>query len=301
MTTAPVNLEPTPDTPDVYVLLPVHNRRALTERYVRCLAEQSYPRIRLVLIDDGSTDGTAEMATSHLPDAIVLRGTGDWWWGGGLQQGLDWLQGAGVRHDAVILMTNDDLTIEADFVAHGVAMLRTRPRTLLLARVLDAGQIVEPGQHFDAARLSFTTATSPEDVNCLSTQGLFLRWRDAREIGGFHPRWLPHYLSDYEYTIRAHRLGLRLETTDELLVDLNQETTGFHRIEEVRFTRFLRKFFSVKSPANPVHWSVFILLACPVRFWPRHLFVLWKNVLYRVFVEFVRSVKHARADRPVRL
>ncbi|HUK05974.1 MAG TPA: glycosyltransferase, partial [Burkholderiales bacterium] len=46
----------------LYVLAPVHNRRALTERFIGCLKAQTDRDYRLVLIDDGSTDGTAQMA-----------------------------------------------------------------------------------------------------------------------------------------------------------------------------------------------------------------------------------------------
>ena len=71
----------------VYVLLPVHNRRPVTEAFARSLAAQTDRNVRLVLIDDGSTDGTADAVKAILPDTVVITGQGNWWWGGGLQQG----------------------------------------------------------------------------------------------------------------------------------------------------------------------------------------------------------------------
>ncbi|MEO8935379.1 MAG: glycosyltransferase, partial [Burkholderiaceae bacterium] len=69
----------------IYILLPVHSRRALTERFIRCLQAQTYTDFHVVLIDDGSTDGTAEMVAALLPGRLtILTGTGDWWWGGSL-------------------------------------------------------------------------------------------------------------------------------------------------------------------------------------------------------------------------
>lgn len=290
------------NSPTVYVLMPVYNRRALTERYVRCLASQTYRALHLVLIDDGSTDGTSEAVQAIVPDTTVIRGRGQWWWAGGLQQGIDHLRAQRIDGDAIVLMTNDDLTIPSHFVERGVELMESRTRTLVLAQAQSTdGSSTETGRRFDVETLSFTQADAPDRVTCLSTQGLFLRWKDIEAIGDFHPRALPHYLSDYEYTIRARRKGFALETSPALLIVLNRETTGFHRIEERRFVVFLRKFFSVKSPANPFYWSSFILLACPPRLWPRHLFVLWRNSIYRVWRAFVDSVKHARADRTVRL
>jgi N-acetylglucosaminyl-diphospho-decaprenol L-rhamnosyltransferase len=45
----------------VHVLMPVFNRLALTRRVVECLRQQVVDeRLRIVIVDDGSTDGSAE-------------------------------------------------------------------------------------------------------------------------------------------------------------------------------------------------------------------------------------------------
>jgi GT2 family glycosyltransferase len=287
---------------EVYVLLPVHNRRDVTMRMVACLQAQTFQDFRLVVIDDGSTDGTAAAIRRAIPDVVVVQGTGRLWWAGALQRGFDWLRRHDVAGDAIVLIMNDDVAVADDFVARGVALLRARTRTLLHAQyVAPNGSPVESGQSFDVEKLAFSVHDGRRPLNCLTTQALFMRWSDMRAIGGFHPRLLPHYLSDYEYTLRAHRLGFDLVTSPTLLLAPDRETTGFHHIDELSFSAFIGKFFSIKSPANPIYWSSFIVLACPPRLWVRHLFVLWKNSLHRLVIEFVRSLKHARADRTVRL
>src|SRR5450631_2537264 len=99
----------------VYILLPVHNRREVTERFIDCLAVQIYSNYHLILIDDGSTDGTAEMAQAKIKNLTVLNGRGDWWWAGSLQQGINWLDQHGVRDRDIVVFANDDITFEADF------------------------------------------------------------------------------------------------------------------------------------------------------------------------------------------
>lgn len=76
----------------IYILLPVHNRSAITEHFVNCLAAQTYRSYHLVLIDDGSTDGTADMVRAKIKEISVIKGDGNWWWAGSLQQGIDWLK-----------------------------------------------------------------------------------------------------------------------------------------------------------------------------------------------------------------
>lgn len=261
----------------VYILLPVHNRREITCAFVDCLAAQTFSDYHLILIDDGSTDGTAEMVQARIASTTVLRGNGDWWWAGSLQQGLNWLKASGVDGQAVVLFINDDVRFASDYLEKAIHIMSGKKRTLLLSQFGKAedGQAMETGVTADFSRLTFEIARSPEQINCLSTRGLFAYWEDVRAIGDFHPKLLPHYLSDYEYTIRACRKGFKCETTAELLIELDNEATGYRAIKETSFFEFLNKYSSKKSTGNPAYWSSFILLASEPMWVLPNLFRVW--------------------------
>ena len=248
--------------PKLYILLPVHNRREITRGFVECLKAQTFSDYHLVLIDDGSTDGTAEMVKENIPSTTILRGNGDWWWAGSLQRGLDWLKESGTDDKALVLFINDDVHFVPDYLARAVRVMADKSRVLVLSRFRTpgSGQIMETGVSVNLRILSFNISDSAERINCLSTRGLFAYWEDIRSIGGFYPKLLPHYLSDYEYTIRAYRKGFKCETSGELLIEPNDDTTGYREINEESFARFLRKYISKKSAVNPAYWSSFILL-----------------------------------------
>jgi GT2 family glycosyltransferase len=246
----------------IYILLPVHNRKDVTLEFARCLSAQSFSDYKLVLIDDGSTDGTAEMVKQILPSTAVIEGNGEWWWAKCLQRGLDWLAENSVSDGSLVLFMNDDVSFGPDFLERAVEVMRSRRGAMVLAKTLSpaSGDIVETGVTADLRRLSFRISDSARHINCLPTRGLFAYWGDVRNIGGFHPRLLPHYLSDYEYTIRAHKKGLRCESSSELLIVANDETTGYRVIKERSFINFLKKYFSKKASANPIYWSSFVFL-----------------------------------------
>jgi len=253
----------------VYILLPVYNRRAITVRMAEALRGQTWQDFQLVLVDDGSTDGTADAVRAVLPSAVVLRGDGNWWWAGCLHHACEWLAAKGVAGEAVICFLNDDVDIAPDFLALAVAELAALPDTLLLARQMRApgGEAIQGGggMRADLARLSFSLEANPAAVNCLPTRGLFLRWRDVVRTGGFHPRLLPHYFSDYEFTLRAHRRGLRLRVAEKAQLFLHEDT-GWSRADLLtrprgeRFAMLVSKRFK----ENPLARSAFVWLAAPL-------------------------------------
>ncbi len=53
---------------EVFVAVPVYNHAAYIEKCLRSIIEQTYQPIKLLVIDDGSTDGTAEVVKRVLQD-----------------------------------------------------------------------------------------------------------------------------------------------------------------------------------------------------------------------------------------
>ncbi len=277
----------------IYILLPVHNRISITRNFVRYLCAQTYKNFHLVLIDDGSTDGTEEMVQKEVESCTVIKGKGDWWWAGSLQQGYHWLKSRNLPLTDLVLIINDDTEIEPDFLEKAVTILKHRKKTLLLAQSynLKDGKLTDVGVHANWKRITFNQATAPEQINCLSTRGLFLRIEDFFEVGDFYPKLLPHYLSDYEFTIRAHRRGMRLMTDPSLKIWVNEDTTGYVEFEQDSFIENMKQNFSNKSMMNPIAWTVFIGLACP---WPWKItgwLIVWKRTLFQTLGGLVASAK----------
>lgn len=273
--------------PKVYILLPVHDRRAHTQAFVECLMRQIFTNHHLVLIDDGSTDGTSAMVNNLVPTATLLRGNGNLWWAGSIQMGLEWLKENAVAEDSIILMINDDVTFEPDYLSKAIAFIADKSGFFLLSRFScdRGGKVDETGVVANLHRLAFRVARPGEKVNCLSTRGLFARWKDLKHVGNFRPRLLPHYLSDYEYTIRAGKMGVQLMTVESVYLCPDLESTGHHDFGKMSVPVFFRNFFSKKSVANPFYWSAFVILAVPglwilpnlVRVWYRAAGMLLKH------------------------
>ena len=123
-----------------------------------------------------------------------------------------------------------------------------------------------------------------------------MRVSDFLEIGGFYPILLPHYGSDYEFTIRARRKGMALATHPSVKLWLDERSTGYHQLENEGLSESLKKYFSRKSARNPLFWTVFVGLACPWIWMPSN----WLRVWFRTFVDLAMHVLRP-ATRPTNI
>jgi predicted SAM-dependent methyltransferase len=90
-----------------------------------------------------------------------------------------------------------------------------------------------------------------------------MRWDILQRIGGFHPVLLPHYWSDYEFTIRAHQKGIALKTSANVYLTAFEKETGLHTIQvspKTSIFNVLKQIFSKRSIPNPIYRTSFILL-----------------------------------------
>ena len=196
----------------VYILLPVHNRCEVTLRFIECLKVQTYSNYHLILIDDGSNDGTAEMVQENISELTIIKGDGTWWWAKSLQKGIEWLRSNNCQVNSIVLIINDDTEFETDFLEKGVSIISFRRDMIVKPYGYDCvkGHLVDAGISFDWFSLSGALAIANKEVDCFSTRGIFLTMSTLNKIGGFYPRLLPHYLSDYEFTLRAKSKGFSL-------------------------------------------------------------------------------------------
>jgi GT2 family glycosyltransferase len=219
----------------LHIVLPVHNRRPITEGFVRALFAQTVRDYRLLLVDDGCGDGTVAAVQSLLPAErlAVTHGDGQLWWAGALQRAWQLLSALPAGDADTVLIINDDVSFASNFLARGLDALREKPGACLQAIGIGrACGTVDRGAIADLTRLRFRAAEFGETPNCLSTRGLLMEAKTFQQSGGFRPRLLPHYLSDYEFTIRLHRRGTPLVVDERFVAEVDFAKTGLSGLIE---------------------------------------------------------------------
>jgi GT2 family glycosyltransferase len=272
----------------IYILLPVYNRREITKKYLNCLISQTYQNYHLILIDDGSNDGTENMVKTVIDDEklTVIKGKGNWWWAGALQQGYLWLKLQNIVKNSVILIMNDDTEFNKNFLEIGSNLIAEKELTLIMAQChQNNSNNIYKGTQIDWFKFKFYDKNNPEKVDCFCTSALFLTWESFEYIGGFYPRLLPHYISDFEFTLRAKNKGVKLITDPSLFIFWDNQETGYHGLNEFitgSFSQSMKKYFSKKSPHNPITFTLFIILACPWYWKFSTLILVWIKALCKI-------------------
>lgn len=122
------------DLSDVTVLIPARNEAAFLEQTLRCLREQGQG-LRVVLVDDQSSDGTADLVTGiDWPELVFIRGTAPPLGWSGKLWALE--QGRGEINTPLILLLDADISLTAGTIATVKSYLEHREYALvsLMAR-----------------------------------------------------------------------------------------------------------------------------------------------------------------------
>ncbi len=236
--------------------MPVFNRLAMTQRALGCLrAQQVDEPLRLIVIDDGSTDGTAEFLAAQ-KDITVLKGDGSLWWGGAIEVGLQHVLQEGLPSDWILLVNNDTL-FATDFVQRLLDTARAYAPAAVGSVVCDEAapdRLLSIGAVFDTWRLRVRdkleqerprdSAKGPHLVDALSGRGTLYPLAAFRIAGTMKPVWLPHYLADYELAVRVRKAGFKLLVSEDAAVLSADEFGNVYQTSSLR-----DKFFAIRSPS----------------------------------------------------
>lgn len=201
------------------VLMTCHNRRATTLSCLDSLHAQALPsglNLDIWLVDDASTDGTAEAVSAAYPAVHILRGDGSLYWCGGMR--LAWASAVEAGPDFLFLL-NDDVVLNSSALA---ALLDTwRAGTRLASNgVIVVGSFCDPvtgehaygGQRRKGRHPGRVAAIVPgkETRECDTFQGnaVLIPRAVYEHVGGFRP--FTHAMADTDYGYRARGLGCRI-------------------------------------------------------------------------------------------
>jgi GT2 family glycosyltransferase len=194
----------------VYILIPVFNRRETTLACLSRLQQTgALDRYYAMVIDDGSTDGTAEAIRDRFPETLILPGTGDLWWTGAMALGM---QQAAERQAEYFIWLNDDCVPVGDALFQLVNYLRSHPGTIAAptcyAEAPD-GTLSKQNNAFVGRRGFAANKGEILAAEGLSGWCVGIPIEVYKAIGLPDAQKFPHYSGDDTYIYRATRVGFQ--------------------------------------------------------------------------------------------
>lgn len=258
--------------PTVYVVLPVHNRWESTRAFLMCMRQQTLNNLKVVLCDDGSTDGTGERVRDEFPEIVTLDGNGSLWWTAGINRCVSWVLNNAADEDFVLTINNDVL-VHAEYVSQKLKRAAELPGAIIGSLCVfqdDPRRVETSGFIMDYTRCESSSVTKrgqlrdPEltgirRVTHLPGKGVLVPISVFRKVGLYDEKGLPHYHADTDFTLRAHEAGIPVYVDFDSIVlsdvNLRNMTSPSQRMT---LRGIVRTF---QGPYSPNNWQVNLVYA----------------------------------------
>jgi GT2 family glycosyltransferase len=204
----------------IEIVTPVHNRKELTLQFLQSLAQidQTNLKIHIIVVDDGSTDGTSETIRAQFTKVEVIQGDGNLWYTAGTNLGI---KTALKYNPDYILTVNNDSIFDKFFLQEMIRCAEKYPRSVVGAILLlwnNPEQLFQTSPKWETLsggwrhwfqQTIHTIPKKPWEVGIIVGNCVLFPVEAIKEAGLMDEKRFVQF-GDAEYTPRMKRNGWRL-------------------------------------------------------------------------------------------
>ena len=266
----------------IIALTTCHNRCNLTLRGLDTLKKQEIPNgfyLNVVLVDDGSVDGTGDAVRKMFPEVNVLNGSGDLFWAGGMRFG--WNEFVKQQDFKYLIVFNDDITLYNNAISQLLfsASMLEKSGCKLFAVVggfkdpsLNAtsyGGVVFDSQWHPLRYHKLNPSNTIQDCDTLNMNFALLS-KEALNLTGFLSPEFVHAKADFDFGLRLRTSGGRVvlapgyvgECKNESAVEFNKNDSlrkQWEKLINVKIEPPRERFIFYKRHGG-IFWLIFFFL-----------------------------------------
>lgn len=248
----------------ISLLIPIHNGLSYTKKCLQNLysiiSEEQFNNIRIIIVDDGSTDGSSEWIKKNYLGVHLLNGDGNLWWSESINVAAKYALNEFATE--YVLLWNNDIIADAEYFNILLAHThRKEPSIILGSRILKMNKPKEiwsnGGRLLSKFGFRWQIYSNKTDSNkrsriiypeWLTGMGTLVPAEIIKDIGYWDSENFPQYFGDLEFTYRAKKLGYSLKVDPNLRIWNN--TDNSRATLDVTFRQFFSSIFLEKSNRN---------------------------------------------------
>lgn len=210
--------------PSVAIILVNWNTFDFSKSCIEQLHELSYHNFKIILVDNGSTDGSGEILNSLFPEITYIRNQNNLGFTGGNNSGIEH---ALKENFDLILLLNNDTYFEKDFLSPLVKFLE-KNQSVGAAQPLifengNRDKVWHAGGEFSLLKGSSKSIKTKNNTNSpypskwLTGCAFMIRSSVVREIGSLKETYFA-YFEDVDWSFRVRKAGLALYIVPESVI-----------------------------------------------------------------------------------
>lgn len=247
------------------IVYPVFNGLPYTQNGLHSLfflqkIDTQNAKIHVVIVDDGSTDGTYEWIKNNYPQVHLLKGNGNLWWSGGINIAVRYAIDQ-LKCDYIVWWNNDILAT-SDYFSILITILKyDDKKTIIGSKIYHAhlentiwsmGGLFDPksGRKSMIGSAEIDSQMYEEITECdwLPGMGTITHKSVYERIGMLDAKNFPQYHGDSDFTFRAKKVGYKIIVNPALKIFNDTLHSGLRHNESSK--RLIQSLFSIKSNYN---------------------------------------------------
>jgi len=272
--------------PEIAILLACHNRREKTIRCIKSLVEQqgiseTYT-VEIFLVDDASTDGTADQVAQQFPEVNIIKGDGNLFWSRGMR--LAWKTSAEKKEFDFYLWVNDDVIVFPNAI---LIMLESNLKAGMNAIICGTTQSEITQEYTYGGQTRKGKVVIPNDSlqECVIMNGNFVLISDqVYKKVGMIDSFYHHAIGDHDYGLQAIKKGVKIFIPPGYIGTCEEhESWPTWQLSEIPFKKRLRSLYSPLGNSHPYYFFTyerrhFGLLVAVKHFLSIHLRLVWPGL-----------------------
>lgn len=241
----------------IAIVIPVYNRIEITKTGLKKLSHalaysRNDNRYKIIVVDDGSTDGTSAWILENFKDIVLLKGDGNLWWSGAVNKGASYA--LDVLESDYVLLWNDDTSPAPDyFVSLNKHLKYIDQDTILGSHVLDelSKRTWFKGAYYSKA-IGYVKHIKGEksrrEINCLTGMGTLVPAKVILDQNYWDATYFPQYYGDLDFTLRSYNKRIKLEVKPDLILYNNTKYSSFN--QDRRLKDYMKSLTKIQSRYN---------------------------------------------------